>query len=230
MLIVSITALKAQLKKEIGLEGGVTLLKPTITNNGGLMRNETFIGGIGGLSFKLTNKKDWFVQTGINAFTYSLWVSSAFLNGAYAEDFGDAINIPIQVGKQFKVSKSLSIATSIGVGTSFLTGAYDEGVLTFDNSLSNAGFNSPYYYKRSYNASGKTIYFNGLLTANLQLKISSKMQFTAGLNYWKGLSEMYNQNIHYRTLTTAWQQENVASNGTMLNISFGAKYALNFKR
>lgn len=220
----------AQTKKEIGIEGGVTFLKPTITNNGGLMRNETFVGGFGGVNFKLTNKKNWFLQTGFYAYTYSLWVSSKFLDGAFSDNFGDAINIPIQVGKQFTLSKNFSLATSIGVATTILTGNYDDQAQPFDNSISNAGFVSPYYYKFSYVANGNTLYLHGIVSANFQWSISRKTQLIFGLNYWKGFRDMYNKNIHYRTATTPWQQENISSKGSQLSFNVGAKYALNFKR
>lgn len=221
---------KAQTQKEIGIEGGVIFLKPNITNNGGLMRKETFIGGFGGVNFKITNKKNWFLQTGFYAYSYSLWVSSKFLNGAFSDEFGNVISIPIQVGKQIKLCKNFSLASSIGIASTILTGGYDPQAQPFDNSISNAGFASPYYFKLSYPANDNTVYIHGIISTNFQWNISRKTQLIFGLNYWKGLTEMYNKNIHYRTTTTAWQQENINSKGSQLSFNIGAKYALNFKR
>jgi hypothetical protein len=222
--------LNAQTKKEIGIEGGVTFLRPTVTNYGGFMRNETFVAGYGGANFKITNKKNWFVQTGVYAYSYSLWVSSKFLNGAYSNEFGEAVSIPIQFGKQFRLTNKISFAPSLGLATTILTGGSYDWAMPFDNSILNAGFASPYYFKESYEANSTTVYLHGLLTANFQVDISKKMQLVFGLNYWKGFSDMYNKNIHYRTSTTAWEQENIRSKGSMLSFNLGAKYALNFRR
>lgn len=230
VLNVSTTLAYCQTKKEIGIEGGLIFQQSNFSSSNNMLQSNTFLAGLGGLNYRITNKNNWFVQGSFLAYRYSTSIKAAFLGGWSDEDYGDVISVPIEFGKQLPLGKKWSVATSIGLAPTFQTYNAYETEQPFDGNLANAGQYNSYFFTYSYPEQKAKTYLLGKATLHLQANVGKRVQLVFGLNYWKGFTTMYTLNTHWRQATTPWQQGTATSKGSMLSFNLGAKYALNFKR
>lgn len=222
ILILSFFCCNAQQKFEIGIEGGLSNYYYSIEEQQNNLKSTPNISGFGGINFRVNSKKKYFGEIAVILTEYTDGVKLKQQLGYVTSNHDEVLLIPIRLGRPFFISKTLSFVPGIGVAPAFKTLSQDGSGTIY--SESNGNSNSMYHY--TFRNNGKDFFL--LINANaiVEWTIKNKMKALAGVNYYKGFTEISVADITYQINNEPSQAGLLIGKGTFIGYSIGLKYII----
>lgn len=222
MLLLVSYLVTAQGKYEIGVEGGITMDKYKIKDANNNLGNVPCVSGIGGINFRINNRKNFFYEMALLKKEYTDGLKMKQEDGYTVTNSDEVILLPLRLGYYFPLSKHFTIVPAIGIVPAYKT--LDQQGVSSSQYTPNTVWSTGYTYTtRAMRSDFYSLAQGGL---SLECKCFKRIKLSFATNYYQGLSKIAIYDIKYKIDNGPIQQAWMYGKGSFINYNFGIKYLL----
>lgn len=188
-----------------------------INDAGNNLQNVPCVSGFGGVNFRLNSKRKHFLELAILMKENTIGLKLKQHAGTLTTNHDQLLLIPLRFGYPFNLSKKISFVINAGTTAVYKTFTSEGGAVVAEGNNQ---------YENKARALDKDFYFliNG--GGAMEWKFWKKLKFSAGVNYFQGLTKTSIGDITYQVNAQPVQKAEIIGRGTFLGYTFGLRYLL----
>ena len=212
----------SQYRFEIGGEGGPSSDFYKIVDSGNNLETIPCASGFGGVIVRLNSKKKYFVEMGVLAKEYTIGLKLSQQSSYLTNNHFEILFVPLRFGYPLALSRKLSFTPHAGITPVIKT--FKEGGSLNSNVETNSTGSLKYEYTSRAMNKNLFMLING--GAAVEWKFWRQLKFAAGINYYKGLTEVSVADVKYQINSEPEKSGQLVSEGSFLAYTFGIRYLL----